>query len=61
MIVMGKTDSERSRHRQQSQILVPLDTPGVKIVRGLRVFGYQDQEGHAEIALRRRARAGVAT
>jgi acyl-CoA dehydrogenase len=49
MIVMGKTDPEGPRHRQQSQILVPIDTPGVQIVRGLPVFGYQDQEGHAEI------------
>jgi acyl-CoA dehydrogenase len=52
MIVMGKTaraGSESPRHRQQSQILVPLDTPGVSILRGLPVFGYQDQEGHAEI------------
>ncbi len=49
MIVMGKTTTEGSRYKQQSMILVPLDTPGVEIVRGLRVFGYQDQEGHAEI------------
>jgi acyl-CoA dehydrogenase len=49
MIVMGKTDPDGPRHRQQSQILVPIDTPGVQIVRGLPVFGYQDQEGHAEI------------
>jgi acyl-CoA dehydrogenase len=49
MIVMGKTNVEAPRHRQQSQILVPIDTPGVEIVRGLPVFGYQDQEGHAEI------------
>ncbi|MFZ1926275.1 MAG: acyl-CoA dehydrogenase family protein [Solirubrobacteraceae bacterium] len=49
MIVMGKSSPEASRHRQQSQILVPIDTPGVQIVRGLPVFGYQDQEGHAEI------------
>jgi acyl-CoA dehydrogenase len=49
MIVMGKTNAQAPRHRQQSQILVPIDTPGVEIVRGLPVFGYQDQEGHAEI------------
>ena len=49
MIVMGKTDPDAARHRQQSMILVPIDTPGVEIVRGLPVFGYQDQEGHAEI------------
>jgi acyl-CoA dehydrogenase len=53
MIVMGKTGrvgTESPRHSQQSQILVPIDTPGVEIVRGLPVFGYQDQEGHAEIS-----------
>ncbi|HEY7961125.1 MAG TPA: acyl-CoA dehydrogenase family protein [Solirubrobacteraceae bacterium] len=52
MIVMGKTAPEESqtpKHRRQSMILVPLDTPGVEILRGLPVFGYQDQEGHAEI------------
>jgi acyl-CoA dehydrogenase len=50
MIVMGKTQLDGPRHRQQSMILVPADTPGVQIVRGLPVFGYQDHEGHAEIA-----------
>jgi acyl-CoA dehydrogenase len=48
-IVMGKTDPDAPRHRQQSQILVPRDTPGVTVVRSLPVFGYRDQEGHAEI------------
>src|SRR5690606_27609000 len=51
MIVMGKTDPNASRHRQQSQILVPRDTPGVEIKRGMRVFGYDDRDhgGHAEV------------
>ncbi|HEU0101953.1 MAG TPA: acyl-CoA dehydrogenase family protein [Mycobacteriales bacterium] len=49
LIVMGKTDPDAPRHRQQSMIVVPLDTPGVEIVRGLPVFGYQDVEGHAEV------------
>jgi acyl-CoA dehydrogenase len=49
MIVMGKTDPEASVHRQQSMILVPIDTPGVEVVRALPVYGYQDQHGHCEI------------
>jgi acyl-CoA dehydrogenase len=49
MIVMGKTSPDAPPHKQQSQILVPIDTPGVTIMRGLPVFGYQDQEGHAEV------------
>ena len=48
-IVMGKTDPTASPYRQQSMILVPLDTPGVTKVRDLTVFGYQDREGHGEI------------
>jgi len=49
-IVMGKTDPAVSRHEQQSMILVPLDTPGVKIERMLPVFGYDHApHGHAEI------------
>ncbi|MDH4991806.1 acyl-CoA dehydrogenase family protein [Aquamicrobium lusatiense] len=50
-IVMGKTDPSEKRHRQQSMILVPLDTPGVKIERALTVFGYDHApHGHAEIS-----------
>jgi acyl-CoA dehydrogenase len=49
LIVMGKSDPDASPHRQQSQILVPIDTPGVTLVRNLTVFGYTDHEGHAEI------------
>jgi len=50
-IVMGKTDPAADRHRQQSQILVPRDTPGVVVKRGLHVFGYHghDHGGHAEL------------
>ena len=51
MIVMGKTDPDNeSRHQQQSQILVPMDTPGVNVIRPMQVFGSVDApEGHAEI------------
>ncbi|UVO11415.1 acyl-CoA dehydrogenase family protein [Mycobacterium sp. SVM_VP21] len=49
MIVMGKTDPDAATHRQQSMMVVPIDAPGVTIMRGLPVFGYQDREGHAEI------------
>jgi acyl-CoA dehydrogenase len=49
-ILMGKTDPSAVAHKQQSMILVPLDTPGVKIVRMLTVFGYDHApHGHAEI------------
>jgi acyl-CoA dehydrogenase len=51
-IVMGKTDFEAPRHQQQSMILVPMDTPGLEIIRPLTVFGYTDSpEGHAEVQL----------
>jgi len=50
LIVMGKTDPDAAKHRQQSMMVVPIDTPGVTIVRGLPVLGYLDREGHAEIA-----------
>ena len=49
MIVMGKTSTDGPIHKQQSQILVPVDTPGVSIVRDLPVFGYNDQDGHGEV------------
>jgi acyl-CoA dehydrogenase len=54
LIVMGKTDPDGERHRQQSMILVPRDTPGVTIERGMHVFGYTDgpHGGHAEVAFR---------
>ncbi|WP_030272172.1 acyl-CoA dehydrogenase family protein [Streptomyces sp. NRRL B-24484] len=50
-IVMGKTDPDAAKHRQQSMILVPRDTPGVTVKRGMTVFGYEDQDhgGHAEV------------
>jgi alkylation response protein AidB-like acyl-CoA dehydrogenase len=51
-IVMGKTDPAAPKHKQQSQILVPLDAPGIEIVRMLPVFGYDDApHGHAEVIL----------
>jgi acyl-CoA dehydrogenase len=51
LIVMGKTDSAAERHRQQSMVLVPRDTPGVSVQRGMRVFGFTDgpHGGHAEV------------
>jgi acyl-CoA dehydrogenase len=51
LIVMGVTDPDADRHRRQSMILVPKDTPGVKIERSTSVFGYDDgpHGGHAEI------------
>jgi acyl-CoA dehydrogenase len=54
LIVMGKSDPEAERHRQQSQILVPRDTPGVNVKRGMHVFGYTDgpHGGHAEVEFR---------
>ncbi|RMI30145.1 acyl-CoA dehydrogenase family protein [Nocardia stercoris] len=49
LIVMGKTDPGAAPHRQQSMLVVPVDTPGITVRRDLPVFGYHDREGHAEI------------
>jgi acyl-CoA dehydrogenase len=50
-IFMGKTDPEAPRHEQQSMVLVPMDTEGIKIERTLSVFGYDDApHGHAELS-----------
>ena len=50
LIVMGKTNPDADDHNQQSMVLVPINTPGVKVVRNLTVFGYVDQHGHAEVS-----------
>ncbi len=49
LIVMGKTAPDAAPHLQQSMVLVPLDTPGVTVLRNMRVFGYDDAEGHVEM------------
>jgi acyl-CoA dehydrogenase len=53
-IVMGRTEPSADRHRQQSMILVPRDTPGINIKRGMTLFGYDDAPhgGHAEVEFR---------
>jgi len=51
-IVMGKTDPDAPRHTQQSMILVPANTPGIRVVRPLSIFGYDDApHGHMEVIL----------
>ncbi len=50
LIFMGKTDPTADKHRQQSMILVPMETPGVRVLRPLTVYGYDDApHGHAEM------------
>ncbi|MDG4785912.1 acyl-CoA dehydrogenase family protein [Micromonospora sp. WMMD1102] len=51
-VVLGRTDPSAPRHRQHSMVLVPRDTPGVTVHRGLTVFGYSDgaHGGHAEVS-----------
>jgi acyl-CoA dehydrogenase len=53
-IVMGKSDPAAERHRQQSMVLVPRDTPGLEVLRGMEILGYDDHGhgGHAELVLR---------
>ena len=52
LIVMGKTDFDAPRHSQQSMVLVPMATPGVKVLRALKVFGRDDApHGHMEVSL----------
>ena len=51
LIFMGKTNPNAETHLQQSMVLVPLDAPGVKVLRSLSVFGYDDApHGHAEVS-----------
>ena len=49
LIVMGKTDPDAAPHLQQSMVLVPLNTPGITVLRNMHVFGYDDAEGHVEM------------
>jgi acyl-CoA dehydrogenase len=52
MIVMGKTEPAANRHRQQSMVLVPMDTPGVEVVRNVTVMHHRAPHGHCEVLLR---------
>ncbi|NMO02924.1 acyl-CoA dehydrogenase [Gordonia sp. TBRC 11910] len=49
LLVLGKSNPDGPRHRQHSLILVPADTPGIRVVRDLPIFGYHDQHGHGEV------------
>jgi acyl-CoA dehydrogenase len=51
-IVMGKTDPDAERHKQQSMILVPRDTPGVDVVRNINIVNHHSPEGHCEVVFR---------
>jgi acyl-CoA dehydrogenase len=50
LVVMGRTDPDAAAHRQHSLVLVPIDTPGVKVLRSTPVFGWQHQQGHCELS-----------
>jgi acyl-CoA dehydrogenase len=52
LIVMGKTDPDAERHRQQSMILVPMETDGVDVVRNINIMNHFSPEGHCEIVFR---------
>jgi acyl-CoA dehydrogenase len=52
MIVMGKTDPNAARHRQQSMVLVPMGTPGVEVLRNITVMHHHSPHGHCEVLLR---------
>ena len=52
LIVMGKTDPEADRHLQQSMVLVPMDTPGVELVRNIPIMNHRSPEGHCELVFR---------
>jgi acyl-CoA dehydrogenase len=49
LVVMGRTDPDAPAHRQQSMVLVPMDAPGITVVRSTSVMGHHDQHGHCEI------------
>ncbi len=51
LVVMGKTDPTAAVHRQQTMVLVPMDTPGITLVRSTPVLGHHDQHGHCELTL----------
>src|SRR5918998_1408039 len=50
-LVLGRSHPDGPRHAQHSIVLVPMDTPGVTVVRNMQVFGYTDQHGHVELLL----------